>query len=361
MKSFGSNKANVLMKNAPARICGICFLLIAAMTSCSTSYSKNEVETPSVTDTAGKQAANTPELPPAQEVTLDTAAFNEKNIYITNGDSSGKWPVKAPYPLPGAILPFKRIVSYYGNLYSKKMGILGELPKDEVLAKLKGEVKRWQDADSAIEVIPALHYIAVTAQGSAGKDGKYRLRMPHHQIDSVLKMSEKINAITFVDIQVGLSTLQQEIPLLEKYLMRPDMHLGIDPEFSMKGGQKPGTVIGTFNADDINYVTGYLAELVRKHNLPPKVLVIHRFTQGMVTGHQQIKTRPEVQIVMDMDGWGMQARKINTYRQYIYKEPVQFAGFKLFYKNDFREANSRIMTPEEVLKLKPQPVYIQYQ
>lgn len=361
MKSFGSNKANVLRINAPARICGICFLLIAAMTSCSTSYSKNEVETPSVTDTAGKQGASASELPPAQEVTLDTAAFNEKNIYITNGDSSGKWPVKAPYPLPGAILPFKRIVSYYGNLYSKKMGILGELPKDEVLAKLKGEVKRWQDADSAIEVIPALHYIAVTAQGSAGKDGKYRLRMPHHQIDSVLKMSEKINAITFVDIQVGLSTLQQEIPLLEKYLMRPDMHLGIDPEFSMKGGQKPGTVIGTFNADDINYVTGYLAELVRKHNLPPKVLVVHRFTQGMVTGHQQIKTRPEVQIVMDMDGWGMQARKINTYRQYIYKEPVQFAGFKLFYKNDFREANSRIMTPEEVLKLKPQPVYIQYQ
>ncbi len=81
----------------------------------------------------------------------------------------------------------------------------------------------------------------------------------------------------------------------------------------------------------------------------------------MLTGYQQIKTRPEVQIVMDMDGWGMQARKVNTYRQFIHKEPVQFTGFKLFYKNDFREANSRIMTPEEVLKLKPQPAYIQYQ
>ena len=36
------------------------------------------------------------------------------------------WPVKAPYPLAGAILPFKRVVAYYGNLYSKKMGALGE-------------------------------------------------------------------------------------------------------------------------------------------------------------------------------------------------------------------------------------------
>ncbi|HEX5026901.1 MAG TPA: hypothetical protein VFV68_16585, partial [Agriterribacter sp.] len=219
----------------------------------------------------------------------------------------------------------------------------------------------WEAADGATEVLPALHYIAVTAQGSAGRDGKYRLRMPFHQIDSVLNMAKQIDAIAFVDVQVGLSTLEQEIPKLEKYLMMPDVHLGIDPEFSMKGGQRPGAVVGTFNADDINYVSGYLAELVKKYNLPPKILVVHRFTQGMVTNYKQIKTRPEVQIVMDMDGWGLQARKINTYRQYIYKEPVQYTGFKIFYKNDFREPNSRTMTAEEVLRLKPQPLYIQYQ
>jgi len=81
----------------------------------------------------------------------------------------------------------------------------------------------------------------------------------------------------------------------------------------------------------------------------------------MITNYQQIKLNPEVQVVMDMDGWGGQARKITSYRDYIWKEPVQFTGFKLFYKNDFRQPNSRMLTPEEVLKLKPQPVYIQYQ
>ncbi len=39
--------------------------------------------------------------------------------------------------------------------------------------------------------------------------------MPFKQIDSVLRMAERINAIVFLDIQVGLSTVQQEIPLLE--------------------------------------------------------------------------------------------------------------------------------------------------
>jgi hypothetical protein len=294
-------------------------------------------------------------------VAIDTAEFIEKLARITNGDSSGKWPVKSPFPIPGAILPFKRIIAYYGNLYSKQMGILGELPRKQMLEKLKGEVKKWQAADTTIEVIPALHYIAITAQQSPGKGGNYRLRMPFHQIDSVLSMAKEINALVFLDIQVGLSTLQKELPEFEKYLSMPHVHFGIDPEFSMKGGQAPGKVVGTFDAADINYATEYLAKLVKQHNLPPKILVVHRFTQAMVTNYKQIKLRPEVQIVMDMDGWGHQARKINTYRQFVYKEPVEYTGFKIFYKNDLKEANSHIMTPEEVLRLKPQPIYIQYQ
>ena len=335
------------------------FFLLIFLFSCDASNSQEH----KAADSTNRQTI-TEEVKEEQKtvaLSLDTALYDQKYNYLAAGDTLGNWPVKAPHPLPGAILPFKRVIAYYGNLYSKKMGILGELPEAEMTAKLKEEIQKWNAADSTTEAIPALHYIAVTAQGSPGKDGKYRLRMPFHQIDSVLKMSEKINAITFVDIQVGLSTLQQEVPQLEKYLSRPDMHLGIDPEFSMKGGERPGKVIGSFNADDINYVTGYLADLVKKNNLPPKILVIHRFTQAMMKDYKNIKLRPEVQVVIDMDGWGHQARKKNTYRQYVYKEPVQFAGFKVFYKNDTREANSRPMTPDELIELVPKPIYIQYQ
>ncbi|PWT70401.1 MAG: hypothetical protein C5B59_20715 [Bacteroidetes bacterium] len=292
---------------------------------------------------------------------LDTLLYSQKLAKITNGDSSGKWPVKTSFPNVGAILPFKRIVAYYGNFYSKKMGILGEYPAPEMLDKLKADIKKWERADSTMEVQPALHYIAVTAQGSPGKGGKYRLRMPFKQIDSVLSLAAKINAIVFLDVQVGMSTVQDEIPLLEKYLKLPQVHLGIDPEFSMKTGKKPGTVIGTMDATDVNFTINYLSKLAKDNHIPPKILVVHRFTQAMITNYRKIETNPDVQVVMDMDGWGAQARKFTSYREFIYKEPVQFTGFKLFYKNDFREANSRMLTPDEVLKLKPQPVYIQYQ
>jgi len=271
------------------------------------------------------------------------------------------WPVKTVYPNDGAILPFNRIVAYYGNLYSTKMGVLGEYPETEMLAKLETEVKKWEMADPETPAIPALHYIVVTAQGSPGSDGMYRFRMPEKEIDKVLAMAKKINAIVFLDIQVGFSTLQKELPPIEKYLKMPEVHLGLDPEFSMKTGIRPGKIVGTFDAKDINYAAEFLAKIVKENNLTPKILVIHRYTQKMVTNYQNIKPLQETQIVMDMDGWGPKAKKKGTYRQFIYPEPVQFAGFKIFYKNDIFDEEATLFTPKELLELNPRPIYIQYQ
>jgi hypothetical protein len=295
---------------------------------------------------------------------LDTAAYNQKVNWLCRQDTTPGWPVKAPYPVPGAVLPFKRIVAYYGNFFSKGMGILGEYHKDVMIQKLKEDVKKWEKADPETPVVPAIHYIAVTAQELPQKDNTYRLRMPHHQIDTAINVAARVSkdALVFVDVQVGFSKVQDEIPKLEKYLSMPNVHLGIDPEFSMKGEKRPGKEIGTYDADDINFVTEYLAKLVKEHNLPPKILVVHRFVKPMLTNYKKIKTRPEVQIVIHMDGWGPPAKKRNSYKLAIVHEPIQFAGFKVFYGNDTKRVNQpRVMSPEEMLTLHPQPIYIQYQ
>lgn len=293
---------------------------------------------------------------------VDTAAYNKALMKLANGDTTGRWPVKnQPYPLAGAILPFKRIVVYYGNLHSKKMGALGEYPPKEMWRRLNEEVKNWEKADPSTPVQVGIHYIAAVASGTPGKDGKYINRMGNKQIDSVMAIAKMHNAIVFLDLQVALSNLKDELPRIEKYLELPNVHLGIDPEFSMKTGARPGSKIGTYDAEDINYCSNYLADMVKRLNLPPKVFVVHRFTRKMVTNSQNIKLRPEVQVVMHMDGWGEPDLKIGTYRHFIQSEPVQFTGFKLFYKNDLKKAPNRLMTPQELLKLKPAPIYIQYQ
>jgi hypothetical protein len=129
----------------------------------------------------------------------------------------------------------------------------------------------------------------------------------------------------------------------------------------MKGGVLPGKKIGTYDALEINYCSDYLAKLVRDNHLPPKVFTVHRFTNKMVTNYKNIRLHPEVQLVMHMDGWGEPELKKGTYRHFIYSEPVQFTGFKLFYKNDLKKAPNVMMTPSDLMKLKPQPIYIQYQ
>lgn len=289
----------------------------------------------------------------------DTVQYNKLMKVLANGDKTGHWPPAASLPLDRAILPFNRVVAYYGNFYSRNMGILGEYDPPVMLQKLKEQAGKWAVADSLTPVIPALHYIAVTAQGSPG-DGYYRLRMPEIQIQKAIRLADSIKGIVFLDVQVGKSTVENELPRLEKYMKLPNVHLGIDPEFSMKTGKTPGTVIGTMDAADINYATRWLAKIVKENQLPPKILVVHRFTAGMLTNYKKIETKPEVQIVINMDGFGAPVLKQSTYRSFIYREPVQFTGFKLFYKNDVNRGG-RMMNPDEILALKPRPIYIQYQ
>ncbi len=279
---------------------------------------------------------------------------------IRAGRKSTLWPVKTPAPLPGSILPARRIVAYYGNPLSKRMGILGELPADQMLAKFDKEIAAWNKADPSTPVQPALHLVTVVAQGSPGRDGKYRLRMADTLIERVATWAATRNAIVFLDLQVALSSVQEELPRLIPFLRRPNFHLGLDPEFSMKTGAKPGTKIGTMSSADINYAIGVLADLVTKNNLPPKVLVVHRFTRPMVTGYKNIKLDPRVQVVIHMDGWGQPWLKYDSYRDYVASEPVQFTGFKIFYKNDTKKGDP-VVTPGELLYLHPKPVYIQYQ
>ncbi|MFZ1074930.1 MAG: hypothetical protein WAN50_00965 [Minisyncoccia bacterium] len=322
-------------------------------------------------------ASSTPKMLTSAVPPLDTADYDARMLALahvhlsrtTAATSTGavasttlrRWPVKTVYPNAGAILPFKRVVAYYGNFYSKGMGVLGEYPQDQMLQMLKNASADWAAADPSTPVVPAIQYIAVVAQGSPGKEGKYILRMPDDQIDLAIHMAAQVNGIVILDVQVGQSTLQHELPMLDNYLKMPQVHLAIDPEFSMKYGNPPGRVIGTFDAADINYAAQHLAAIVRANNLPPKILIVHRFTEDMVTNYRRIQPLPEVQIVMDQDGWGTQAKKIGTYTNVIAAEPVQFTGMKLFYKNDVKPPSTGMLSMAQILGLTPAPIYIQYQ
>jgi hypothetical protein len=272
------------------------------------------------------------------------------------------WP-EPPEALPGSIFPSHRIVAFYGNPLSKRMGVLGEYPVETMLAKLDTAVRAWELADPSTPVQPALQLIAVVAQGAAGKDGMYRARMDSAMIEKVYGWAKQRNALLFLDVQVGKSTMQRELPHLMPFLSRPNVHLAMDAEFSMhysKEGEPPGRKVGVFDAKDINWVSEQLAQLVTEKKLPPKVLIVHRWLKEMILHADKIAVDPRVQIVMDMDGWGPPWMKFESYRDYIDLEPVEYTGFKIFFHNDVKR-HDLLLSPAEVLWLRPRPLYIQYQ
>ena len=305
------------------------------------------------TDASGVAVVTTATTTPASPLQYSS----DSNVTI-----AGKaWPPKRVYPNGGAVLPFQRILAYYGNFYSRQMGILGEYEPAEVLRRLAETQAKWEAADPDTPVLPAIEYIAMVAQADAGADGMYRTMMPDAEIEKAYALTQQIDGVMILDIQTGLSPLQAELPRFEKYLKRPDVFFALDPEFSMSNGARPGTVIGSLSAQEINYAINYLSEIVKENQLPPKVLLVHRFTQNMVTGATQIKPTPEVQVVMVMDGWGPRDLKRATYRHIIEPEPVQFTGLKVFYKNDLKPPSTGLLSPAEILQLYPSPIFIQYQ
>ena len=324
---------------------------------------QNAPEGPEKPESPAKKAVQSTPEAPTQSKKPEQAPAKPKYQAGEDPELAEKygWPVKYPEPLAGSILPGKRIVAYYGNPRSKQMGVLGQYPKDEMLTRLKKEAESWEQADPEHKVQPALHLIAVVAQESPGTAKKYRMIMPDELVEEVYGWAREAGAILFIDIQTGQDDIRNLLPRFEWILKNPDVHLAIDPEFSMlTSGKVPGTVIGTIDAEDINYASEYLSTLVKKHELPPKVFVVHRFTRNMVTNSAKIKLSPEVTFVMNMDGWGAPSLKRATYRDVIVREPVQFSGFKLFYRHDTKNENS-ILKPREILRLIPTPLYIQYQ
>lgn len=255
-----------------------------------------------------------------------------------------------------ALLPASRIIAFYGTPLSTRMGILGEIPKDRMMAKLDTVAAQWAAVDSTRTVRPALHLIVTVAQPHPGGDGMYRLRHGSGVIDRVIEWADSRDWLVFLDIQIGRAPMAGEVDRLLPWLARPNVHLAIDPEFAMPPDGVPGRRIGRIDAAQVNLAIDRLAELVTRHRLPPKVLVVHRFTEGMLTNHQAIKTDPRVQVVIHMDGFGAPGLKRDIYRVIVQERPVQFAGLKLFYKND-----KPMLTPAEIVRMLPTPVYIQYQ
>jgi hypothetical protein len=258
-------------------------------------------------------------------------------------------------PASRSFLDSHLLVTWYGNPNSSRMGILGQATGEERAAALRAQADAYRDLTSR-DVVPAYHLVAVVAQADAGRDGMYRGRESSATIETLLAEARAHGFHLILDIQPGRAPIGPELEHLRPYLKEPDVHLGLDPEWAMTDSQLPGQQIGQLPARDINAALDFLEDLIKEHQLPPKVLLLYQFTLGMLPDKENIRSSDSVDVVLVMDGIGNQALKRSSWDGVMRQGQLPYAGFKLFYKQD-----TNLFSPEEVLALEPKPVVISYQ
>ncbi|WP_350274339.1 hypothetical protein [Kribbella sp. HUAS MG21] len=315
------------------RVCGAVAVVLLALAACS--------DKPASTD-----------APPSTAPAAGTPAT-----------SPSPSPIPAPPPagndLPRGgrvIFPKYQLVAYVGLPGSPALGPLDK-DLDAKAARLEKLARSYAAGRTPL---PVMELITVVAKGSRGKDGLYRGRIGDARIAEYLTVARKHKMLLLLDIQPGRAKILPEVKRLERWLKEPDVGLAFDPEWAVGPNQVPGRVFGHTTGAELDSIAAYLSGLVRANGLPEKVFVFHQLSARIVTNEQALRKHPGVVTIKSVDGIGNRADKLKTWAKLTTKlPPAVHAGFKLFYTEDTR--HGPLMTPAQVLTLRPRPELVVYE
>jgi hypothetical protein len=267
-------------------------------------------------------------------------------------------PARLELPRGGTtVFPQYRLVGYAGLTGSPPLGRLGIGKLSERVKELE---KRAQPYAEDREILPVMEVIATIVLSSPGADGMYRARMSDEMVQHYLDEARANKALLLLNIQPGRARFLDEVKAYDKWLAEPDVGLALDPEWAMGPGQVPGRVFGRTTGTVLNQIAAHVSKIVEENNLPEKVVVYHQLAPQIVRKESALKDHPGVALIKSVDGIGARVDKIGTYRR-VNKTTPKFVhpGFKLFYVED-AEAGP-LMTPRQVLAIKPKPDYVMYE
>jgi hypothetical protein len=242
----------------------------------------------------------------------------------------------------------------YGSPISDQMGRLGEGPPWVAASRLQAQAHAYRRADR--RVLPAFELVTTVATAHPGPDGTHTMRLSEGTISMYLSHVRALNGLLILDLQTGRSSFAEEIRRYDEFLRLPDVGVALDPEWRVGPGEVPGRTIGSVDAAEVNRVVDHLAELVRRFDLPQKLLMIHQFDRSMITDRRAIHRPPEVAVTFDFDGVGSPLAKSVNYAALARGRGGAAVGIKVYYDED-----TALMTPWQLLRLEPEPDIVVYQ
>lgn len=253
-----------------------------------------------------------------------------------------------------SVFPERRVVAFYGAPQARELGTLGIGSPQKAARRLERQARPY--AQPGRPVLPAFELIATIAQSDPGDDGDHAARQDSRTIARYLQAARRNKMLLILDIQPGYASFLEEVRALARFLREPDVSVALDPEWSLEPPALPGQEIGSTDAGTINGVSAHLSQIVRRHRLPEKLLVVHRFTDEMIENETTLKQYPGVALTVNVDGFGDRPNKVSRYRSFTRGRRGRPHGFKLFYEEDVN-----LMAPKRVLRLRPAPDLVVYE
>jgi hypothetical protein len=331
---------------SPRRFCASRRTRGRALLAAATSFALLVAGGAAASEGAGGTAQVRPEPPTAAQVEAWDRAFLESQ----GAARTAKTPLKGNAPGRN-LFPNVKVLSLYGM--AGGFGVLGRKSLNGAARKLNRQIRPYRKR-SQEDVIKAFDLVSVVATQCSGPNDECRTRVSK---DTIRRYHEKIRSINgrlILDIQPGRADVLDEIDHLRNFIRKPDVDVALDAEWNMGPREEPGEDLGSLGAKKINRSAKMIERIIKNQNLPPKALIVHQFRRDSVKGEGQINRPPAVDITLNFDGIGSPAAKKAGYRDLSF--PGLFDGFSLFY-----ELDTDMMSPGEVLRLRPQPDYVMYQ
>ena len=284
-------------------------------------------------------------------------------------------------PSVGAPLPYNRIVAAYG--------IVGGGPPNgpaSTIDSLDAFLPHLQQLGQQYASLDAIHpaklgvdlVVNVLQQCSAFP--KWCASWVDDQtMQAYIDYCRQHNLLLFLDVQLGVEPVSDAVANhLATYLTKyPFVELALDTEFHFpntpdcysKAAGYP-CCLGWMNADEINWAINDLAQISMQNHLPRKVLIVHQWNPAVLPDKDNVKLNPNVSVVLQSDGFGGYDNKLGDYQVFVQQDLLEYGGYKLFF--DYcpdsclaydidPNGNAQVQSPQDVLNLFPQPLFVSYQ
>jgi hypothetical protein len=247
-------------------------------------------------------------------------------------------------------------VALYGFPGSPGLGVLGE--QDAQRGALRASEVAAAYTRFGRRVVPTFEVLASIASASAGDDGNYSNEFPSETFQSHLDVAAANGVHVVFDLQTGRSRFPDQARRQEALWLAPHTSIALDPEWRIGPNEQPGGGhVGSVDASEVNETIEYIDALIAEHDLPPKMCIVHQFNPAMIANKELIRGTDNVQVVLQMDGFGPLDVKQGSWGRMLEDLPTgAFTGWKNFYDEDLPTP-----TAAETMSNEPQPRYVSYQ